>query len=75
MYFSNPTSSMGYYRGSPNANGGSGSGGGQQVHGNGIFAQGTGPVNNTSQWNPTILYMFALIILEMVVFGFLAKHI
>jgi hypothetical protein len=74
MYFSNPTSSFGYYRGSP-MYGGQGSGSGPSISGNGQFSQGSGPVNNTSQWNPTILYMFALIIVEMVVFGFLARRI
>lgn len=74
MYFANPTSSFGYYRGVPYY-GGSGSGYGPNGAGNGVFAQGQGPVNNTSQWNPTILYMFALIILEMVVFGFLSKYV
>jgi hypothetical protein len=43
--------------------------------GNGVFSAGSGISAGTSNWNPTILYMFALIILEMVVFGFLAKHI
>lgn len=76
MYFSKPTSTFGYYRGSPNAFGGSGSGQGPAMAGNGIFPQGQGPVDNsTSQWNPTILYMFALIILEMVIFGFLARQV
>lgn len=74
MYFSNPTSSFGYYRGSP-MYGGQGSGNGPTVSGTGQFAQGTGPVNSTNQWNPTILYMFALIIAEMVIFGFLARRV
>jgi hypothetical protein len=73
-FFSNPTSSFGYYRGAPLA-GGYGSGQGPKGAGMGQFAQGQGPVNNTSQWSPTILYMFALILVEMVVFGFLAKQI
>lgn len=74
MYFSNPTSTFGYYRGAPLA-GGSGSGAGQANYGNGVFPQGQGPVNSTNQWNPTILYMFALIIVEMVIFGFLSRRI
>lgn len=74
MYFSNPTSSFGYYRGTPLA-GGSGSGMGQAMHGTNEFAQGNGPVDNTTQWSPTILYMFALIIAEMVIFGYLARRI
>lgn len=74
MYFSSPTSSFGYYRGQP-LYGGSGSGQGPSQSGVGQFAQGSGPVNNTSQWSPTIYYMFALVIFEMVVFGFLARRI
>jgi hypothetical protein len=74
MYFSNPTSSFGYTRGQT-LYGGSGSGQGPSQSGNGQFAQGSGPVNNTTQWSPTILYMFALIIAEMVIFGFLSRRI
>lgn len=74
MYFSGPTSSFGYYRGSPMYLG-KGSGNGPNVSGNGQFAQGSGPVNGNSQWSPTILYMFALIIAEMVIFGFLARRV
>lgn len=73
-FASYPSSSFGYYRGTPYY-GGYGSGQGPSVQGTGQFAQGSGPVNNTSQWNPTILYMFALIIAEMVVFGILARHV
>jgi hypothetical protein len=69
-----PTSSFGYYRGTPMA-GGSGSGMGQSMAGTGVFSAGSGVSAGSSNWNPTILYMFALIILEMVIFGFLAKHI
>jgi hypothetical protein len=74
MYFSNPTSSFGYTRGQPFYKG-SGSGQGPSQSGTGQFAQGSGPVNNTTQWSPTILYMFALIIAEMIIFGFLARRI
>jgi hypothetical protein len=70
-----PTSSFGYYRGAPLA-GGQGSGMGPNMAGVGIFSAGTGTsAAGTSNWSPTILYLFGLIILEMVVFGFLAKHI
>lgn len=68
-----PAGSMGYYRGSP-VYGGQGSGGGQNVAGKGIFSQGTGPSQGVG-WTPTILYMFVLILAEMVVFGFIARKI
>jgi hypothetical protein len=73
--FANPTSSFGYYRGVPLA-GGQGSGMGPTMAGVGVFSAGSGTSAGTgSGWNPTILYMFGLIILEMVIFGFLAKHV
>jgi hypothetical protein len=69
-----PTSSFGYYRGTPLA-GGQGSGMGPKMAGVGVFSAGSGISAGTSNWNPTILYMFALIIVEMVVFGFLARQV
>jgi len=73
--FAYPTSSFGYYRGTPFA-GGSGSGMGPNMAGKGVFSAGSGTSAGTaSGWSPTILYMFALIIIEMVIFGFLAKHV
>lgn len=77
MNFSAPTSSFGYYRGSPQYGGGAQSSGGygNQVAGKGIFAQGQGPTDSTSTWSPTILYMFGLIILEMIVFGVLSAKL
>ena len=72
--FAYPTSSFGYYRGVPLA-GGSGSGMGPNMAGMGVFSAGSGVSAGTSNWSPTILYLFVLIILEMVVFGFLAKHV
>lgn len=74
MNFANPTSSFGYYRGTPYA-GGYGSGMGPQMAGNGFFSQGQGNGGSNSGWSPTILYMIGLVILEMIVFGWLSKHI
>lgn len=75
MNYGLPTSSFGYYRGTPLA-GGQGSGMGPSVQGMGVFSAGTGSsANSNSGWNPTILYMFVLIILEMVVFGWLATKV
>lgn len=72
-YGSYPSSSFGYYRGTP-VYGGQGSGGGQNVAGKGVFSMGTGPTQDTG-WTPTILYLFVLILLEMVVFGFISRKI
>jgi hypothetical protein len=78
MYFAAPTSSFGYYRGSPQFGGGAQSGGGQGplMAGTNTFSQGSGPASGTgSGWNPTILYMIALIIVEMVIFGILSRKL
>jgi len=73
MQFPYPSSPYGYYPGSPQY-GGYGSGNGPNVSGLSQFAQGQGSVDNTS-WNPTILYLFVLIIAEMFVFAFLSRHV
>jgi hypothetical protein len=79
MNFSLPTSSYGYTRGNQFLYGGgahAGGGYGEQVAGNGIFSQGTGPTTGESTgWSPTILYMFGLIIAEMIIFGILSRKL
>ena len=73
--FSYPTSSYGYYRG-PSVWGGEGAGkAGQNVSGTTQFAQGQGPQASASGWDPHILYLLIFVFAEMVVFGFLAKHL
>ena len=76
MFISAPTASFGYYRGAPQYMGGAQAGGGSgpSMAGANEFAQGQGPTGTTA-WSPTILYMFALIIAEMVVFGILSRKI
>lgn len=78
MNFAYPSSSFGYYRGNPQFGGGAQSGGGQgpQVAGTNTFSQGQGPTGQSgTNWNPTILYMFGLIVLEMVVFGIISRKL
>jgi hypothetical protein len=78
MYFARPTASFGYYRGSPQFGGGAQSGGGQgpNMAGTNTFAQGQGPTSGQGTgWNATILYMIGLIILEMIVFGIIARKL
>lgn len=78
MNFSYPTSSFGYIRGNQFLYGGgseSGGGYGNQVAGKGVFAQGDGVTGQSTGWSPTILYMFALIIAEMIVFGILSRKL
>jgi hypothetical protein len=63
--------SQGYYAGLGPLNGGTGSGMGVSVAGAGSLAAGQG-VNIAGQnWHPTVLYLAALIIAEMFVFGFI----
>lgn len=64
--------SQGYYTGTP-VNGGSGSGMGQAVNGLGALAQGNGVTIGGSEWHPTVLYLFALIVVEMVTFAFIGR--
>ena len=68
-----PNQSQGYYAGYGPLNGGSGSGMGQAVSGRGQFAQGQGITVAGQTWHPTVLYLVALLIAEMVVFGFIAS--
>jgi hypothetical protein len=78
MYFAAPTSSFGYYRGSPQVMGGAQSGGGQgpAMAGQNTFAQGQGPTGSgQTSWSPTIMYLIGLVVLEMVVFGIIARKL
>lgn len=62
----------GYYTGSPLA-GGQGSGQGKAMAGRGQFASGNGITLAGQDWHPTILYLFVLIVVEMVVFGWISN--
>lgn len=77
MYFSAPNSSFGYYRGAPLYGGGAQAGGGNgpQMAGTNVFSQGQGGQAGTSGWSPTVLYMIALVVLEMIIFGFISRHL
>jgi hypothetical protein len=69
-----PTSSFGYYRGSPQFQG-QGSNQGVSVSGNGVFAPGQGTASSGTAWSPTIMYLFALVVAEMIIFGILSRHV
>ena len=66
-----PNQAQGYYVGYGPQAGGSGSGMGQAMAGNGQLSQGV--TIGGQNWHPTILYLFALIVAEMAVFGFVGK--
>ena len=75
MYFSSPTQSFGYYRGTPYY-GGEGSGTGGVMAGTGVFSAGQGPQQASGNaWNPTILYLFVLILAEMFLFAWIGRTI
>lgn len=64
-----PNQARGYYAGYGPVNGGSGSGMGQAVSGRGQFAAGNGVTVGGQEWHPTILYLGALVVAEMIAFG------
>lgn len=69
-----PTSSYGYYRGTPYW-GNDGSGKGPDVAGNNAFAAGQGSVGISQSWEPSIPFLLCMVILEMIVFAWLAKKL
>jgi hypothetical protein len=73
-YASYPNPAFGYFRGV--AEGpmwkGQGSDMGPKLQGLGVFSQGQG-APGAGGWDPTIGYLFLLIIGEMVVFGLISK--
>jgi hypothetical protein len=50
---------------------------GQQVSGSNVFSAGQGSQTTAGAgaWDPTILYMFVLIFIEMFVFALIARRI
>jgi hypothetical protein len=75
VYFARPTSSFGYYRGTPYFGGDMGTEG-PQVSGTNVFSAGQGPDSGTGTgWSPTILYLFALILVEMFLFAFIGRRV
>jgi hypothetical protein len=56
--------------------GGQGSGQGVNMAGTNVFSAGQGPQGgNATGWSPTVLYLFALILVEMFVFAIVSRHI
>jgi hypothetical protein len=74
-YASYPNPAFGYFRGvgseGPLA-GGQGSMAGPKLQGLGFLSQGQGSPGS-SGWDPTIVYLLILIVVEMVVFGFISR--
>jgi hypothetical protein len=75
VYYSRPTSSFGYYRGTPIYGGDTGTQG-VAMAGTGVFSAGQGTqADSASGWTPTILYLFLLVLAEMFVFAFIARKV
>lgn len=68
--YSAPDPSLGYYRGAPTYREGKNVGKGIMSRPAG---QGTAPAAGGGTWQPTVKYMLALVIAEIVVFGLLGK--
>jgi hypothetical protein len=68
-----PNQATGYYAGGGQLNGGAGSGMGQSVSGRGQFASGNGVTVAGQDWHPTILYLAALVVAEMVAFAYIGR--
>ena len=69
-----PGSDQGYTRGMDFQYGGSGSGGGTMAQGTAKLSQGIGSVGGMAgDWEPSILYLFGLIIAEMIVFHVIGR--
>ena len=74
-YASYPNPSFGYFRGVGSEgplSGGQGSMAGPKFQGLGFLSQGQG-APGSSGWDPTIVYLLILIVVEMVVFGFISR--
>jgi hypothetical protein len=76
-YASRPSSSFGYWRGGmsdgPLARNQGSFAYGQANSGGGMFMQGQGPPGGGSAWSPTLTYLFAFVIAEMILFKLLEK--
>jgi hypothetical protein len=73
-YASQPNPAFGYFRGIAEGpfDKGQGSMMGLKEQGKGFFSQGQGPPG-ASGWDPTIVYLFILVVAEMFVFGVISR--
>ena len=74
-YASYPNPAFGYWDGGGAdgpLSGGQGSMMGLKEQGKNLFTAGQGP-SGAGGWNPTIVYLFLLVIAEMFVFGFISR--
>ena len=75
-YASYPNPAFGYYRGAGSEGPlwkGQGSGMGPKLQGLGIFSQGQGAPGGGGSWDPSIAYLFVLVIAEMFIFALVSR--
>ena len=74
--FAYPNSAFGYWRAGsgPEAPlyGGQGSMAGQSSYGVGFLSQGQGSAMGGG-WDPTIVYLLIMVVVEMIIFGFISR--
>jgi len=67
-----PSSALGYWRGSQGIAGPPSNGSVTMAQGTAGLSQGTGAISiANTDWHPSVLYLLALIIVEMFVFGWI----
>ncbi len=67
-----PNASFGYWRGGGEAQG-SGSGMGQANQGAGLLGQGIGAIGGNGGWEPSVLYLLGLVVIEMIAFHLIGR--
>jgi len=75
-YAAYPNPAFGYFQGVGSEGPlwkGQGSDMGPKVQGLGFLSQGQGKPGGMSDWDPTIGYLFLLVLAEMVVFGLISR--
>lgn len=74
--FSYPNSAFGYWRAGSGPEGpltgGQGSRMGQSQYGIGFLSQGQGSAGGGG-WDPTIVYLLIMVVVEMIIFGFISR--
>ena len=68
-----PNQALGYYAGYGPQAGGSGSGMGAAMAGTQSLAAGQGVSIGGTDWHPTVLYLFALLLAELIVFTWIGR--
>lgn len=69
-----PSSSLGYWRGTPGLAGPDAGGYPMAAQGTAGMSQGTGAVRIAgAQWHPSVIYLLGLVVVELVVFKYIEQ--